>query len=39
MVCSWAYLASSSATMLAHAFKTPTKVKEWGHTLSSRICH
>jgi hypothetical protein len=39
MICSWANLPPSSATTLAHAFSTPTKVKEFGHTPSCAWCH
>jgi len=38
MICSWAHLPSSSATKLAHAFTTPTKVTESGFTPSCCIC-
>ncbi len=37
MICSWAHQPSSSATMLAHAFSTPTKVTKLGCTPSCWI--
>ncbi len=37
-ISSWTHLPSSSATMLAHAFSTPTKVTAFGHTPSCCIC-
>ncbi len=39
MVYLWTHLLSSSATMLAHAFNTPTKVIESSHTPPCCICH
>ncbi len=38
MICSWACLPSSSATTLAHAFSTPTKVTVSGCKHSCCIC-
>ncbi len=38
MTCWWTYLLFSIATMVAHAFSTPTKVTEFGHTPSCCIC-
>jgi hypothetical protein len=38
MICSWAHLASSSATTLAHAFSTPRKATTTGNAPSSYIC-
>ncbi len=37
-ICSWTHLPSSSTTTLAHAFSTPTKVAELGHTGSCCCC-
>jgi hypothetical protein len=36
--CWWTYMRFSIATMVAHAFSTPTKVTEFGHTPSCCIC-
>ncbi len=38
IICWWAHLPSLSATMLAHAFNSPTKVTELGCTPSCCIC-
>ncbi len=37
MICSWTHLPSSSATTLAYAFSTPTRVTEFGCTPSCCI--
>ncbi len=37
-ISSWTHLPSSIATMLAHAFSTPTKVTAFGRTPSCCIC-
>ncbi len=38
MICSWAHLHTSRATMLAHAFSIPTKVTRFGRAPSCCIC-
>ncbi len=39
MICLWTHMPSSNATMLAHAFNTPTKVIDSSHTPFCCICH
>jgi hypothetical protein len=38
MIYSWTCMPSSTTSILAHAFNTPTKVRKFGYTFSYYIC-